>query len=98
MSESEYESESDDETYLLYNEIHKCNYSSNCDKCIPVKNRQKVLLGKCDVLDIYKKQTVDYYGCDKCCKLRNLFDDYICPFTKLCIYPEFDEVHKIMQK
>ena len=39
----------------------------------------------------------DYYGCDKCCKLRNLFDEYICPFTKLCKYPEYDEVHKILQ-
>ena len=39
----------------------------------------------------------DYYGCDKCCKLRNLFDDYIYPFTKLCKYPEYDEVHKILQ-
>ena len=26
-----------------------------------------------------------------------LFDDYICPFTKLCIYPELDEVHTILQ-
>ena len=43
---------------------------------------------------ICKDQIVDYYGCDKCCKLRNLFDDYICPFTKLCTYPEYEEVHK----
>ena len=97
MSESEYETESDDEAYLFYNETHKLNYFNNCDKCIPVKNRQKVLLGKCDVLDICKDQIVDYYGCDKCCKLRNLFDDYICPFIKLCTYPEYEEVHKIMR-
>ena len=48
---------------------------------------QKTLLGKCDVLDICKDQIVNYYGCDKGCKLRNLFDDYILPFTKLNKYP-----------
>ena len=95
MSESEYESESDDETYLFYNEIHKFNYFNRCDKCIPVKNMQKILLGKCDVLHSFKNQIVDYYGCDKCCKLRNLIDDYILPFTKLNRYPEYDEVHKM---
>ena len=101
MSDSEYESESeyesDDETYLFYNQIHKFNYFNNCDKCIPAKNMQKTLLGKCDVLNICKDHIVDYYGCDKCCKLRNLFDEYICPFTKLCKYPEYDEVHKRMR-
>ena len=39
----------------------------------------------------------DYYGCDKCCKLRSLFDDYICDFTKVYKYPEYDEVHEIMK-
>ena len=95
MSESEYESESDDETYLFYTEIHKFNYFNRCDKCIPVKNMQKILLGKCDVLHSFKNQIVDYYGCDKCCKLRNLFDEYILPFTKFNKYPEYDEVHKM---
>ncbi len=94
--ESEYESESDDETYL-YNEVSRFNYFKNCDKCIPAKNMQKTLLGKCDVLDICKDQIVNYNGCDKYCKLRNLFDDYILPFTKLNKYPEYDEVHKIMR-
>ena len=96
-SESEYESDSDDETNLFYNEIHKFIYFNTCDKCIPAKNRQRILLGKCDVLDICKDQIVNYYGCDKCCKLRNLFDDHILPFTKLNKYPEYDEVHKIMR-
>ena len=95
MSDSEYESESDDETDLFYNERHKFNYFNRCDKCIPVKNMQKTLLGKCDVLIICKDQIVDYYACDKCCKLRNLIDDYILPFTKLNKYPDHDEVHKM---
>ena len=47
--ESKYESESEyDETYL-YNQISKFSYFNRCDRCIPVKNMQKVLLGKCDV-------------------------------------------------
>ena len=102
MSDNEYESESEyseseyDETYL-YNQIHKFNYFNRCDKCNPVKNIQKILLGKCDVLYNFKNQIVDYYCCDKCCKLRNLFDDYILPFTKLNKYPEYDEVHKIIE-
>ena len=97
MSEIEYESESEyDETYL-YSQIHKFNYFNRCDKYNPAKNMQKILLGKCDVLHSFKHQIVGYYGCDKCCKLRNLFDDYICPFTKFCTYPEFDEVHEIMK-
>ena len=97
MSDSEYESESEyDETYL-YNQISKFNYFNRCDKCIPVKNRQKILLGKCDILNICKDQIVDYYACDKCCKLRNLFDDYILPFTKFNKYPKHDEVHEIMR-
>ena len=96
MSDSEYDG-SDDETYLFYNEIHKFNYFHRCDKCNLVKNSQKILLGKCDVLHSFKNQIGDYYGCDKCCKLRNLFDDHILPFTKLCKYPEYDEVHEIMR-
>ena len=95
MSESEYESESDDETTLFYNEIHKFNYFNRCDRCIPIKNMQKILLGECDVLNICKDQIANYYGCDKCCKLRFLIDDYILPFTKLNRYPEYDEVHKM---
>ena len=55
------------------------------------------MLGKCDVLHSFKHQIVVYYGCEKCCKLRNLFDDYILPFTKLNKYPEYDEVHEIMK-
>ena len=96
-SKSEYESESDDETYLFYNEIHKSSYFNNCDKCIPVKNIQRILRGKCDVLHICKDQIASYYGCDKWCKLRSLFDDDICPCTKLCEYQEYDEVDKIMR-
>ena len=96
-SGSEYESESEyDETYLS-NQISKFNYFKNCDKCNPVKNIQKILLDKCVVLHNFKNQIVDYYGCDKCCKLRNLFDDYILPFTKLNKYPEYGEVHEIMR-
>ena len=94
---SEYESESDDETSLFYNEIHKFNYFNRCDKCIPVKNRQKILLGKCNVLHSFTNHIVGYYCCDKCCKLRSLFDEYICPFTKTYKYPEYDEVHEIMK-
>ena len=45
----------------------------------------------------YISVKISYYGCDKCCELRNLFDDYICPFTKLCKYQEYDEVHEIMR-
>ena len=30
-------------------------------------------------------------------KVKDLFDDYICPFTKLCTYPEYEKVHKIMR-
>ena len=97
MSESEYESESEYDGTYLYNQIHEFNYFNRCDKCNPVKNIQKILLGKCDVLHSFKNQIVDYYGCDKCCKLRNLFDDYILPFTKLNKYPEYDEVHEIMR-
>ena len=93
--ESEYESESEDDT--VYSEIRKFNYFNNCDMCIPVKNEQINILDKCDVLHIFKDKIADYYCCDKCCKLRQLFDDYICPFTKVCQYPEYDEVHKIMR-
>ena len=96
-SQSEYESESDDETYPFYSEISKSNCFNSCNKCIPAKNRQKMLLGKCDVLHICKDQFADYYCCGKCCKLRNLFDDCVCPFTKLCTYPEFDEVQKVCE-
>ena len=98
-SESEHESESDDETSesVFYSEISKFDYFNNCNTCIQAKIRQKLLLGKCAVLHICQDQIVDYYGCDKCCKSRNLLDDYICPFTKLCKYQEYDEVHKIMR-
>ena len=108
MSDSEYESESeyeyeslcatdsDDEPYL-YNEIQKFNYFKNCTSCRQVKNRQQILLTKCDALHDLTHMITDYYGCDKCCKLRHLFDDYILPFTKLYKYPEYDEVHEIMK-
>ena len=81
----------------MYSQISKFNYFNRCDKCNPIKNIQKILLDKCDILHSFKNQIVDYYGCDKCCKLRNLFDDYILPFTKLNKYPEYDEVHEIMR-
>ena len=97
MSDSEYSEIEYGENEMIYNELHKFNYFSRCDKCQLVKEVQKILLNKCDVLHNLKSKIVDYYGCDKCCKLRNMFDEYICPFTKLCKYPEYDEVHKIMQ-
>ena len=59
MSESEYESESEyDETYL-YNQIHEFSYFNRCDKCNPIKNIQKILLGKCDVLHSFKKVVIN---------------------------------------
>ena len=30
-------------------------------------------------------------------KVKDLFGDYICPFTKLCTYPEYEKVHKMMR-
>ena len=78
-------------------QISKFNYFNRCEKCNPVKNIQKILLDKCGILHSFKNQIVDYYGCDKCCKLRNLFDDYILPFTELNKYQEYDEVHEIMR-
>ena len=95
-SESEYESSSDDETENFYYELKKSNYFKNTS-CRQVRNRQQILLGKCDALHDLTHMVTDYYGCDKCCWLRNLFDDYILPFTKVCKYPEYDEVRKIMQ-
>ena len=94
-SESEYESESDDETDNFYYGLKKSNYFKNCISCRQVKNRQQILLDKCDALHDVTHMITDYYGCDKCCKLRNLFDDYIIPFTKVYKYPEYDEVPKI---
>ena len=86
---------------MLYSDIHKFTskftYFNNCNKCIPVKKRQNFLLGKRSVFHNFKNKLVDYYGCDKCCKLRNLFHEYICPFTTVYKYPEFDEVHEIMR-
>ena len=96
-SESEYESSSDDETENFYSELKQSDYFKNCTSCRQVKNRQQILLGKCDSLHDLAHMITDYYGCDKCCWLRNLFDDYILPFTKLCKYPEYNEVRKIMQ-
>ena len=96
-SESEHESESDDETEIFYYDLKRSTDFKNCISCRQAKNRQRILLGKCDALHDLTHMITDYYGCDKCCKLRNLFDDYICPFTKLCKYPEYDEVHKIIQ-
>ena len=95
-SESEYES-SEDETENFYYELKKSNYFKNCTSCRHVRNKQQILLGKCDALHGLTHIITDYYGCDKCCKLRNLFDDYILPFTKLNKYPEYDEVHEIMK-
>ena len=95
-SESEYES-SEDETENFYYELKKSNYFKNCTSCRQVKNRQQILLGKCDALHDLTHIITDYYGCDKCCKLRSLFDDYICHFTKVYKYPEYDEVHEIMK-
>ena len=95
--ESEYESSSDDETENFYYDLKKSNYFKSCTSCRQVRNRQQILLGKCDALHDLTHMITDYYGCDKCCKLRNLFDDYILPFTKLHKYPEYDFVLKIMQ-
>ena len=97
-TESEYESESEyDETELMYNDIGKFEYFANCTSCQQVRIRQQILLNKCDALQGVKHIVVDYYGCDRCCKLRCLLDDYILPFTNSHKYPEYDEVHKIMQ-
>ena len=74
-SENEYESSSNDETESFYCELKKSNYFKNCTSCRQVKNRQQILLGKCDALHDLKHMITDYYGCDKCCWLRNLFDD-----------------------
>ena len=96
-SESEYESSSDDETENFYSELKKSNYFKNCTSCRQVKKTQQILLGKCSALHDSTHMITDYHGCDKCCKLRNLFDDYIIPFTKVCRYPEYEEVHKTIQ-
>ena len=97
-SESEYERQSEeDETETFYYEISKSNYFNNCALCRQVKNRQQILLDKCDALHGFTHMVTDYHGCDKCCKLRNLFDDYISPFTKVYKYPEYDEVHIILR-
>ena len=96
-SESEYESESDDETENFYYELKKSNYFKNCISCRQVKNKQQILLDKCDALHDVTHMITDYYGCDRCCKLRNLFDDYIIPFTKVYEYPEYDEAHRILR-
>ena len=102
MSDSEYESESEyqsseDETENFHYDLKKSNYFKSCTSCRQVKNRQQILLGKCDALHDLTHMITDYYGCDKCCKVRSLFDGCICPFTKLYKCPEYDEVHKIMQ-
>ena len=89
MSDNEYES--------CYSELKKSNYFKNCTSCRQVKNRQQILLGKCDALHDLTHIITDYSGCDKCCKLRIFFDDYICSFTKLCKYPEYTEVQKILR-
>ena len=47
-SENEYESESDDETENFYSEVKTSNYFKNCISCRQVKNRQQILLDKCD--------------------------------------------------
>ena len=97
-TESEYESESEyDETEIMYNDIGKFEYFANCTSCQQVKIRQQILLDKCDYLQSVKHIVTDFYGCDKCCKLRSLLDDYILPFTNSHTYPEYGEVHKIMQ-
>ena len=97
-SESEYESESaKDETETFYYETSKSNYFNYCALCRQAKNRQQILLDKCDALHGLTHMVTDQRGCDKCCKLRNLFDDYICQFTKVDKYPEYDEVHIILR-
>ena len=78
-------------------DLKRSNYFKNCTSCRQAKNRQQILLGKCDALHGLTHMITDYYGCDKFCKLRNLFDGYIIPFTKVCKYPEYDEVHKIVR-
>ena len=82
MSESEYESESEyDEAEMMYSDIGKFEYFANCTSCQQVKNIQQILLSKCDALQSVKHCVTDFYGCDKCCKLRCLLDEYILPFT-----------------
>ena len=73
MSDSEYESEneyeyesacaseSDDEPYL-YSEIQKFNYFKICTSCRQIKNRQQILLAKCDALHDLTHMITDYYG------------------------------------
>ena len=50
MTDSEYESESEDETEMFYQEISKFNYFNYCNVCNEVKSKQQILLGKCDAL------------------------------------------------
>ena len=95
-SESEYES-SEDETEKLYYELKKSNYLKTVLHVDKLRTDKQILLGKCDALHDLTHMITDYYGCDKCCKLRSLFDDYICHFTKVYKYPEYDEVHEIME-
>ena len=74
-NESEYESSSDDEAENFYYDLKKSDYFKNCTSCRQVKDEHLILLGKCDALHSCKHMITDYYGCDKCCELRDLFDD-----------------------
>ena len=97
MSESEYESESEyDETDMVYSDIGKFEYFANCTSCQQVKIRQRILLDKCDALQHVKHIVAEYYGCDKCCKLRSFLDDYIYPFTNEFKYPDYNEARRIL--
>ena len=64
MSESKYESESEDETYTFYREISKFNYFTSCASCRQVKNRPQILPGKCEALHGVTHMITDYYCSD----------------------------------
>ena len=97
MTDSEYESESEDETEMFYQEISNFNYFKNCTVCNEVKSKQQILLSKCDALHNANCLISDYYCCDKCCKLKWLLDDYIYVFTKACKYPEYSKAFEIFK-
>ena len=82
MTDSHYETESEDETEMFYQEISKFNYFKNCTVCNEVKSKQQILLSKCDALHNVNCLISDFYCCDKCCKLNCLLDDYIYVFTR----------------
>ena len=103
MSDSEYENESDyesvseDEPGMFYQEVSKFTCFKNCTLCKQVTNRQQIILGKRDVLNNVTLMISDYFCCDKCCRLQCLLDDYIYPFIKTFSYPDCCEVHRLLK-